>query len=162
MTRIIRADSENRDLVSRETTIKAVDNLTVVGMAGAIQHISTGDNSQAVENRMASIGGNDTMEVTGGRSVTIGKVLIELIDQIRKSVVAVKQEIIAPVVWIRSQNINVAQLMLDTLSMVKQLAEQTANHTHSNTGNPQNAREIKSTGIQADSLSKKYSPVIGK
>ncbi|EDV9737543.1 hypothetical protein NGY92_001074 [Salmonella enterica] len=166
MARVIRADSENRELVSRETTIKAADNLTVVGtarlMAGAIQQISTGDYSQAVKNRVASIGGNDTTEITGEKSLTTGKDLIEQIGQIRKSVAAVKQEIIAPVVWIGSQSINVAQLMLDTLDVVKQLAEQTANHTHSNTGTPQNAGEIKSTGSQADSLSKKYSPVIGK
>ncbi len=166
MARVIRADSENRELVSRETTIKAADNLTVVGtarlMAGAIQHISTGDYSQAVKNRVASIGGNDTTEITGEKSLTTGKDLIEQIGQIRKSVAAVKQEIIAPVVWIGSQSINVAQLMLDTLDVVKQLAEQTASHTHSNTGTPQNAGEIKSTGSQADSLSKKYSPVIGK
>ena len=166
MARVIRADSENRELVSRETTIKAADNLTVVGtarlMAGAIQQISTGDYSQAVKNRVASIGGNDTTEITGKKSLTTGKDLIEQIGQIRKSVAAVKQEIIAPVVWIGSQSINVAQLMLDTLDVVKQLAEQTASHTHSNTGTPQNAGEIKSTGSQADSLSKKYSPVIGK
>lgn len=166
MARVISADSENRELVSRETTIKAADNLTVVGtarlMAGAIQHISTGDYSQAVKNRVASIGGNDTTEITGEKSLTTGKDLIEQIGQIRKSVAAVKQEIIAPVVWIGSQSINVAQLMLDTLDVVKQLAEQTASHTHSNTGTPQNAGEIKSTGSQADSLSKKYSPVIGK
>ncbi|MBS0851245.1 hypothetical protein JK158_05535 [Enterobacter sp. JGM127] len=166
MARVIRADSENRELVSRETTIKAADNLTVVGtarlMAGAIQHISTGDYSQAVKNRVASIGGNDTTEITGEKSLTTGKDLIEQIGQIRKSVAAVKQEIIAPVVWIGSQSINVAQLMLDTLDVVKQLAEQTASHTHSNTGTPQNAGEIKSTGSQADSLSKKYSPVISK
>ena len=166
MARVIRADSENRELVSRETTIKAADNLTVVGtarlMAGAIQQISTGDYSQAVKNRVASIGGNDTTEITGEKSLTTGKDLIEQIGQIRKSVAAVKQEIIAPVVWIGSQSINVAQLMLDTLDVVKQLAEQTASHTHSNTGTPQNAGEIKSTGSQADSLSKKYSPVIGK
>lgn len=166
MARVIRADSENRELVSRETTIKPADNRTVVGttklMAGALQHISTGNYSQTVKNRVASIGGNDTTEVTREKSLTTGKDLIEQIGQIRKSVAAVKQEIIAPVVWIGSQSVIVAQLMLDTLDVVKQLAEQTASHTHSNTGNPQNAGEIKSTGSQVDSLSKKYSHVMGK
>jgi len=66
------------------------------------------------------------------------------------------------VVWIGSQSINVAQLTLDTLDVVKQLAEQTASHMHSNTSTPLNSGEIKSTGSQADSLCKKYSPVIGK
>ena len=66
------------------------------------------------------------------------------------------------VVWIGSGTINVAQLMLDTLDVVKELAEQTASHTHSNTGAPTNAGAIRSTGAKADTLNGKYSPVIGK
>lgn len=68
---------------------------------------------------------------------------------------------IAPVVWIGSQAINVCQLMLDTLDVVKQLAELTAAHTHSNTGAPQNATAIKATGTSAATLKTKYDPVIG-
>ncbi len=93
---------------------------------------------------------------------TTGKDLIEKIGQIRKSVAAVQQQIIAPVVWIGSGTINVAQLMLDTLDVVKELAEQTASHTHSNTGAPTNAGAIRNTGTKADALNGKYSPVIGK
>jgi len=96
------------------------------------------------------------------QTVTTGKDLIEKIGQIRKSVAAVQQQIIAPVVWIGSGTINVAQLMLDTLDVVKELAEQTASHTHSNTGTPINADAIKGMGTQADILAGKYSPVIGK
>lgn len=65
-------------------------------------------------------------------------------------------------VWIGSGTINVAQLMLDTLDVVKELAEQTASHTHSNTGAPTNAGAIRNTGTKADTLNGKYSPVIGK
>lgn len=160
MARIVKADTELRELVSRETTIKATDKVTVLGtsalMAGAIQQVCTGDYSQAVNNRVASIGGNDETDIAGSQTVTTGKDLIEKIGQIRKSVAAVQQQIIAPVVWIGSGTINVAQLMLDTLDVVKELAEQTASHTHSNTG------AIRSTGAKADTLNGKYSPVIGK
>ena len=52
-----------------------------------------------------------------------------------------------------------AQLMLDTLDVVK---EQTASHTHSNTGAPTNAGAIRNTGTKADTLNGKYSPLIGK
>lgn len=72
-----------------------------------------------------------------------------------------KQEIIAPVVWIGSEEINVAQLMLDTLDMVKELAELTAGHTHANTGTPNNATAINGTAAKSDGLKQKYSPVIG-
>lgn len=166
MARVVKADTEQRELVSRETTIKATDKVTVLGtsalMAGAIQQVCTGDYSQAVKNRVASIGGNDETDIAGSQTVTTSKDLIEKIGQIRKSVAAVQQQIIAPVVWIGSGTINVAQLMLDTLDVVKELAEQTASHTHSNTGAPTNAGAIRSTGAKADTLNGKYSPVIGK
>ena len=163
---VVKADTEQRELVSRETTVKATDKITVLGtstlLAGAIQQVCTGDYSQAVNNRVASIGGNDETDIVGSQTVTTGKDLIEKIGQIRKSVAAVQQQIIAPVVWIGSGTINVAQLMLDTLDVVKELAEQTASHTHSNTGAPTNAGAIRSTGAKADTLNGKYSPVIGK
>ncbi|RAM44049.1 hypothetical protein DD605_00275 [Enterobacter cloacae complex sp. 3DZ3S2B] len=166
MARVVKADAEQRELVSRETTVKATDKLTVLGtstlLAGAIQQVCTGDYSQAVNNRVASIGGNDEMDIAGSQTLTTGKDLIEKIGQIRKSVAAVQQQIIAPVVWIGSGTINVAQLMLDTLDVVKELAEQTASHTHSNTGAPTNAGAIRNTGTKADTLNGKYSPVIGK
>ena len=166
MARMVMADTEQRELVSRETMVKATDKITVLGtstlLAGAIQQVCTGDYSQAVNNRVASVGGNDEMDIAGSQTVTTGKDLIEKIGQIRKSVAAVQQQIIAPVVWIGSGTINVAQLMLDTLDVVKELAEQTASHTHSNTGAPTNAGAIRNTGTKADTLNGKYSPVIGK
>ena len=166
MARVVKADTEQRELVSRETTVKATDKITVLGtstlLAGAIQQVCTGDYSQAVNNRVTSIGGNDETDIVGSQTVTTGKDLIEKIGQIRKSVAAVQQQIIAPVVWIGSGTINVAQLMLDTLDVVKELAEQTASHTHSNTGAPTNAGAIRNTGTKADTLNGKYSPVIGK
>lgn len=167
MARTIKADTESRELVSRETQIQATDKTSVIGistlMAGAIQQVSVGKFSQAIQgSRLATIGGSDEMAVAENVTVTIGKNLTEQIGQIRKSVAAVQQQIIAPVVWIGSGSINVAQLMLDTLDVVKQLAELTASHTHSNTGAPTNAGDIRSTGTQADTLNDKYSPVIGK
>ena len=167
MARTVKADTESRELVSRETIIKATDKTSVIGtatlMAGAIQQVSTGKFSQAIQgSRLATVGGSDELAVAEDVTVTIGKNLTEQIGQIRKSVAAVQQQIIAPVVWIGSGSINVAQLMLDTLDVVKQLAELTASHTHSNTGAPTNAADIRSAGTKADTLNGKYSPVIGK
>lgn len=52
MSREVKADTETRDLVSRETTVKATDRTTVIGtaslMAGAIQHVTTGNYSLAM------------------------------------------------------------------------------------------------------------------
>lgn len=67
----------------------------------------------------------------------------------------------APPIWIGSQQINVAQLMIDTLDVVKEQAELTADHTHANTGTPNNAAAISGTAAKSDGLKQKYSPVIG-
>ncbi|MHA6312698.1 hypothetical protein ACX3P5_15845 [Pantoea sp. S-LA4] len=55
-----------------------------------------------------------------------------------------------------------AQLMLDTVALVQQLADQLASHTHPSTGQPTNSSDIAKSSQQAAALSKKYSPVIGK
>jgi hypothetical protein len=53
------------------------------------------------------------------------------------------------------------ELMLETLGVVQELAQQTAAHTHSNTGTPQNAGAISAMGAKSDKLKAKYAPVIG-
>jgi hypothetical protein len=64
-------------------------------------------------------------------------------------------------VWIDSDQINVAQLMLDTTALVQLLAEQLATHTHPSTGQLTNSDAIAQSGRQATALAAKYSPVIG-
>lgn len=165
-SRSITADTEQRELVSREATVKAADKTTVIGthtlMAGALQQVSAGDFSQAVKGSRVTTAGSAQDDITGSAELTVGQSLTEQIGQIRKSVAGMKQEIIAPVVWIGSGQINVAQLMIDTLDVVKQLAEQLASHTHPDTGQPTNSAAIAATGTRADALSAKYSPIIGQ
>ena len=151
MSRHITADEETRTLVTRETTVQATDKITVLGtaslMAGAVQQIASG--------------GNLVASVAKDASLQAGGSLMEKIGQLRQSIAGARQEIIAPVVWVGSPSINVMQLMLDTLDVVVQLAQQTASHTHSETGAPQNASAISATGTSAAGLQKKYQPVIG-
>ncbi|TPG61488.1 hypothetical protein [Ewingella americana] len=166
MRRVIQADEETRTLVTRETTIQATDKTIVLGtyklLAGAVQQVAQGDFCLATQaNYVASIQGNATTDVGGDNTVNVVGQLVEKVGQLRSSVAAVRQEVIAPVVWIGSQSINVCQLMLETLDVVKQLAELTAAHTHSNTGTPQNAATITSTGAKATELKTKYDPIIG-
>ncbi|GKP31691.1 Uncharacterised protein [Klebsiella pneumoniae] len=147
--------------------MKASDKTTVIGTAqltaGAIQQIATGDYAVATgRNCLATISGDDETEVAGQQATTTGKGLIEKIGEIRRSIAAVQQQIVAPAVWIGSEQINVTQLMLDTLDVVKELATLTASHTHPDTGTPTNAGEIESVAMKTDTLNEKYSPVIAK
>lgn len=167
MHRQVTADTEKRALVTRDTTIQATDKTMVLGtatlLAGAIQQISDGDYSIAAKGSLvASIGKKAEIDIAEDANIKVGQKLIEKVGQIRQSIAGGQQQIIAPVIWIGSQQINVAQLMIDTLDVVKELAELTANHTHSNTGAPSNSAAIKSTGTKSDGLKQKYSPVIGQ
>ncbi len=163
MNREVKADTETRELVSRETTVKATDRTTVIGTAsligGTIQHVTTGSYSMAAqENQLITVGGNAETDVTGSAAIKVGQALTEKIGQPRQSIAGTRQEIIAPVVWIGSEKINDAQLMLDTVALVQQLAS----YTHPSTGQPTNSSAIAQSGQQAAALSTKYSPVIGK
>ncbi|WP_036771341.1 hypothetical protein [Photorhabdus australis] len=158
MYRVVRADTENRTVVARDTTIQATDKTTVLGtstlLAGAIQQVADGDYSLAAsDNYLASVGKEANIDV--------GQKLIEKIGLLKQSIAGVKQEIVAPVVWVGSQQLNVMTLMLETLDVVKELAELTAAHTHHNTGTPENASAIRGTAHHSEGLKQKYSPVIG-
>lgn len=167
MAREVKADSETRELVSRTTTIRATDKTTVLGtaslMAGAVQQVTTGSYSMAAQgDQLITVGGNTETDITGSAAITVGQALTEKIGQLRQSIAGTRQEIIAPVVWIGSAQINVAQLMLDTVALVEQLANQLASHTHPDTGQPTNSAAIAQSGQQAAALEQKYSPVIGR
>ena len=123
-------------------------------MAGALLEVAIGVYALAS-------GGNLVSSVAKDASLHAGGSLTEKIAQLRQSIAGVRQEIIAPVVWVGSASVNVMQLMLDTLDVVQQLAEQTARHTYSGTGAPQNASAISATGTSAAQLQTKYKPVIG-
>ncbi|WP_308354453.1 hypothetical protein, partial [Serratia marcescens] len=158
MNREIHADEETRTLVARTATVQANDKTTVLGtatlLAGAIVQIAEGDYSLATQSGYVASVAKDAKTEVGGS-------LIEKIGKIRSSIAAVRQDVIAPVVWVGSQQINVMSLMLDTLDVVKELAQRTASHTHSNTGAPVNAGEISATGDKSGQLKARYAPVIG-
>ncbi len=158
MHREIKADTETRAVVARETTIQATDKTTVLGtstlLAGAVQHIADGDYCLATSANLVAC-------VEKAANIEIGKTLIEKIGLLKQSIAGTRQEIVGPVVWIGSPQLNVMTLMLETLDVVRELAELTAAHTHHNTGTPENASAMRSIAYKSDGLKQKYSPVIG-
>ncbi len=173
MARTVKADTERRELVSRETTVKATDKITVLGtatlMAGAIQQVSAGDFSQAVKgNRLASITGNEETEIAGQQStkvagamnVDVGGTLTEKIAALRKSVAAGGQQIMGPTVHIGSEGVNTLTMMLDTIDLLAELAQQCASHSHPSVGTPTNAAAFNQTAAKAGQTRSKYQNII--
>ncbi|EBV0059284.1 hypothetical protein DHU48_23360, partial [Salmonella enterica] len=111
-------------------------------LAGAVVHISEGDysigtsgnltvtcskdNSVSVgRNVKRDVAGNVTDDVKGNVTSNVSGALTEKISGIRRSV-AEAQQLIAPVVKLGSEEINVLTLLTDTLDVVRELAETAA------------------------------------
>lgn len=179
MKREVKSDEENRTVVVRETTVQATDKTTVLGtstlLAGAVVQVSQGDYSLGTSGALIvtcqtmavdvandakrMIGGNLSDTIKGEATISVGSSLTEKIAGIRRSV-AQSQELIAPVVKLGSESINVLTLLTDTLDVLNELATQAANHTHPSTGQSQQAAQFTATAQKTRVLAKKYGPLI--
>lgn len=172
MSRTVTADSEKRELVTRETTVKATDKTTVIGtstlMAGVIQQVTTGDYAMAAGGRyLASIKGDAETEIEGAQSCKVGGnidietggALTEKIAALRKSVAA-GQQVIGQTVHIGTESTNTLTMLLDTIDLMAELARQCASHTHPGTGSPDQASGFTETATKAGDTREKYEHII--
>lgn len=172
MSREIKADTESRELVARETTIKATDKTTVLGtvtlLAGAIQQVSTGDYALATGgNYLASIAGNAETDIEGQQLTKVaGNINIEAMGMLTEKIAAQRksiasaQQIIGGTVHIGNDTTNTLAMLLDTIDLLAELAQQCAAHTHQNTGTPTNASDFSRTQTKAGQTRKQYQDII--
>ncbi|EFU4701516.1 hypothetical protein ABDO99_002084 [Salmonella enterica] len=171
--RTIENTTETRTSTTRNVTVKANSTMTVLGthklMSGHIQHIADGDYAVAATKKLLQHADSAELDVTKTWTTTaqnathnVTQTLEEKIGQIKKSVAGQMQQIIAPQVWFGSSTINTLNLMLDLCDTVQQLAQLTAQHTHTNNGSsqPTNSGSISATASKAGDLKAKYSSVI--
>lgn len=99
MVREVKADTESRELVSRQTTVKATDKTTVLGtvslMTGAIVQVTTGNYSIATQrDSLTTVGGNAETDITGNSAVTVGQQLAERVGQLRQSIAGTRRKLL--------------------------------------------------------------------
>lgn len=179
-TRIVTSDSETRTTSERTATIQGNDTVTVMGtsslLAGTIIQIADGDFSQATsanalnktsKNRTDDIGQNlnitvgqqHKIDVGQNQEISIGGQLNEKITGMRKSLAAA-HEMVGGSFHLGTADVNVLTLMTDMLDTIDQLAQFTAEHSHSNTGTPTNSSSIQGISTKAKQLTAKYKPLI--
>ncbi|EKK3318010.1 hypothetical protein PMI54_003279 [Salmonella enterica] len=171
--RTIENTTETRTSTTRNVTVKANSTMTVLGthklMSGHVQHIADGDYAVAATKKLLQHADSAELDVTKTWTTTaqnathnVAQTLEEKIGQIKKSVAGQMQQIIAPQVWFGSSTINTLNLMLDLCDTVQQLAQLTAQHTHTNNGSsqPTNSGSISATASKTGDLKAKYSAVI--
>lgn len=164
-SRNIEADNEQRTLVSRTTTVQANDSLMVIGTAkfaaGAIQMLATADAGIATGGAFL-ISAKKGISLSTPESVLIeAQRLTEKIKTICTMQAGEEIRLVAPTVWMGTEAINVAQLMLDSIDLVSQIAMMCASHGHAGPGvPPANAAEFTQAATSADELKSKYDPHI--
>lgn len=157
------SDSESRQTTTRTTTVKGNDSLTVLGsvtlMAGAVLQLSDGDYSIGAANKFGLRAQQLQQDIESDAALTVGGTLTEKITGIRKSVAAA-QVINGQTVNIGDGEINILDCLTDTLDVLQELAELTAQHAHSNTGTPTNSGAISANAQRPGQLTAKYKKLI--
>ncbi|WP_312156363.1 hypothetical protein [Lelliottia nimipressuralis] len=162
--RVIVSDAETRETTRRTTTIKSNDTTTVIGkatlMAGEVLALADGDYCVGATGRFELNARELQQVIAAGIDITAGGELVEKITGIRRSVAAA-QVINGSTVNIGDGDINILSCLTDTLDVLQELAELTAQHTHSNTGTPTNSGAISANAQRPGKLTAKYSRIIG-
>lgn len=151
----------NYKLSANTITSIALKDYTVGTTSNFVQHVGIDYTLNITSNQKTIIGKNCNLSVKDSIIIK-AKEIKEQVETIRQSAAGAQQQILAPSIWLGSDEINITQLMLDTLELVERLANLTANHTHPNTSTPTNASAISSVKSDAKQLDNKYSPIIAK
>lgn len=105
----------------------------------------------------------NTIDVTAVDAIKVAaKQISEQATTIHAIMAGSSVQVTAPSIWLGSETINVTQCMLDTLKLIKRLADLTAEHVHGNTSPPTTSAAISKVGIDAVSTNNKYSSIIEK
>lgn len=162
-TRFVVSDSESRQTTTRTVTVKGNDSLTVIGtatlMAGAVLQLADGDYCVGAAGKFELNARELQQTITAGIDVNAGGDLVEKIIGIRRSIAAA-QVIQGSTVSIGNGDINILDCLTDTLNVLQELAQLTAQHTHSGTGAPTNASTITAVAQKPGQLIEKYQTVI--
>lgn len=104
--------------------------------------------------------GKQSTKVAGAVDVDVGGTLTEKIAALRKSVASGGQQIMGPTVHIGSESVNTLTMMLDTIDLLAELAQQCASHSHPSVGTPTNAGAFTRTATKAGQTRSKYQNII--
>nr|WP_156123983.1 hypothetical protein [Enterobacter sp. Bisph1] len=137
-------------------------------MAGQIQSVASGDFAMATGgNYLASVKGDAQTDITGQQSTkVVGNIHVETLAALTEKIaahrqsIAASQQIIDGTVHIGNDSMNTLSMMLDTIDLLAELAQQCAGHAHPDTGTPTNASDFTQTATRAGQTRGKYQNII--
>jgi hypothetical protein len=104
-------------------------------------------------------GGTLNLVVGQKHNATVGGDMKERIEGLRKSVAGVSQRMEAPKHWIGSEDVNLFQIVCDTLNLLQEMNNQLASHTHGSSPVPGNATAFAYGAATSMQLHKKIKPI---
>lgn len=110
---------------------ESVGGIKKIEALGALKLLSGGSASLAAVDDLHQATGRDLNLVVGQKlNATVGGNMEERIEGVRKSLVGVSQQMLAPKSWIGSNSVNLLQVVCDILDLIQQMNTQLAAHTH--------------------------------
>ncbi|EKT4493998.1 hypothetical protein QEM27_001705 [Pseudomonas putida] len=133
---------------------ESVGGVKKIEALGALKLLSGGSASLAAVDDLHQATGRDFNLVVGQKhNATVGGDMQEQIQGLRHTVARVSQHMQAPKTWLGSENVNVLQVLCDTLDLIEQLAGQVASHVHGSSPAPATAAAFTSDAVKAAALS---------
>ncbi|ERH60436.1 hypothetical protein [Pseudomonas simiae] len=110
---------------------ESVGGIKTIEALGALKLLSGGSASLAAVDDLHQATGRDLNLVVGQKhNATVGGDMVERIQGVRESLVAVSQRLVAPKTWLGSEGVNLFQVVCATLELLEQMNTQLAAHTH--------------------------------
>ncbi|HBA7229770.1 hypothetical protein RMO93_21990 [Escherichia coli] len=183
--RAIHSDREDRKTITRNTTVQANDDTTVLGTstlrAGQVAHCADGDygivashNIQMkaagliakLQNAVSDISSDRTETIGGNESRSVQGNVTETVGGTHTTTASGGLSFSAPTLFLGrggaqgEDKLNLMTLFIDILDLIEQLAQHAASHTHPGTGTPGNSSAFTADASQSSALRSKYRNLI--
>lgn len=158
MTNAERFQSHTRTVDDHST--ESVGGVKKIEALGALKLLSGGSASLAAVDDLHQATGRDLNLVVGQKhNATVGGDMQERIEGLRQSLAEESQRFQAPKSWVGSENVNIFQILCDTLDLLQQMNTQIAGHVHGSSPVPGNAAAFTTGAANAGLLLGKLKPI---
>ncbi|AHG43287.1 hypothetical protein N018_24860 [Pseudomonas syringae CC1557] len=158
MTNAERLQSHTRTVDDHST--ESVGGVKKIEALGALKLLSGGSASLVAVDDLHQATGRDLNLVVGQKhNATVGGDMQERIEGLRQSLAEESQRFQAPKSWVGSENVNIFQILCDTLDLLQQMNTQIAGHVHGSSPVPGNAAAFTTGAANAGLLLWKLKPI---
>lgn len=139
-----------------EHSTELVGGVKTIEALGALKLMSGGSASLAAVDDLHQATGRDLNLVVGQElNALVAGDMQERIEGVRQTIVGVSQKLLAPKTWIGSENVNVFEILFQTLDLIAQMNKELAAHTHTPgpTPSPKSVTAFSGNSIRANEMS---------